>query len=204
MVNCSLKGSVMLYVTLHGFREGRGMGTEALVTNLEEQLSGLAHEPLFQDFLDVHKAYDSLDMEQCLELLRIYRLGKNLCRILKNYWKRQRIVTKAGNYLGTLFGTGRLVTQGDPILPMIFKIVVDVMERAVLDVVCIPQEAQRGMGWAAGEINLVLYADGGRKAGRNHEWVQDALTVTVDMFRRMGLEANLEKIKAMVCTPGFI
>ena len=44
----------------------------------------------------------------------------------------------------------------------------------------------------------------GRIAGRDHEWVQNALTVTVAMFRRMGLETNLEKTKLMVCTPGFI
>ena len=28
--------------------------------------------------------------------------------------------------------------------------------------------------------------------------------MTVTMFRQMGLEKNLEKAKAMVCTPGFI
>ena len=54
---------------------------------------------------------------------------------------------------------------------MIFNIVVDAVVRAVLEVVCIPQEAQHGMGWAAGEINLVLCADDGRIAGRYHGWV---------------------------------
>ena len=60
------------------------------------------------------------------------------------------------------------------------------------------------MGWAAGEIILFFYADDGRILGRDHEWVQDALTGTVAMFLRMRLEMNLRKTKAMVCTPGFI
>ena len=34
--------------------------------------------------------------------------------------------------------------------------------------------------------------------------MQDTLTVTVTMFRRMGLKTNLEKTKFMVFTPGFI
>ena len=34
------------------------------------------------------------------------------------------------------FVTGRVVTQGDPTYPMIFNIVVDVVVRAVLDLVC--------------------------------------------------------------------
>ena len=41
-------------------------------------------------------------------------------------------------------------------------------------------------------------------AGRDHEWVHDALTVMVAMFLRMGLGDNLEKTKAMVCMPRFI
>ena len=85
------------------------------------------------------------------------------------------------------FGTGRGVTQGDPNCPMIFNILVDVVVQAVLEVVCSPQEAKYGMGWAAGEMNLVLYVDDGRIKGRYHEWVQDVLIVTVDMLRRMGL-----------------
>ena len=60
------------------------------------------------------------------------------------------------------------------------------------------------MGWAAGERNLVVYAYDGSIAGRGHEWVQYLLTVTVAMFRRVVLDANLEKIKALVCTPSFI
>ena len=40
--------------------------------------------------------------------------------------------------------------------------------------------------------------------GRDHKWVQDALSVMVTMFCRMGLETNLMNTKAMVCTLGFI
>ena len=87
---------------------------------------------------------------------------------------------------------------------MIFNIVVYVVVYVVMEEVCIPQEAQHRMGWAAGERNIVFYMDYGRIAGWDHEWVQDTLMVTVAMFRQMGLEKNLKKTKAMVCTPGFI
>ena len=36
---------------------------------------------------------------------------------------------------------------------------------------------------------------------RDHEWVKDALTVTVAMFWRMGLETNMEKSKQWCVTP---
>ena len=40
--------------------------------------------------------------------------------------------------------------------------------------------------------------------GQEHGWVQDALAVTVAMLCRIGLEANLDKTKAIVCTPRSI
>ena len=73
------------------------------------------------------------------------------------------------------------------------NIVVDAVVWAVLDAVCGPQDPQHDLGWAAGERNLIFYAKYGRIAGRYHEWVQDALLVTVDMFHRVKIEANLEK-----------
>ena len=78
VVNCCLKRSVVLHDTLHGFREGRGAGTDTLEANLAQQLAGLAQNPLFQFFLDLYKAYDSMDRERCMEILRGYGLGTNL------------------------------------------------------------------------------------------------------------------------------
>ena len=58
--------------------------------------------------------------------------------------------------------------QGDPASPMIFNIVVDTVMRATLEVVCGPQEARHGMGWAAGKRNLILHVDDRRIGGRYH------------------------------------
>ena len=41
----------------------------------------------------------------------------------------------------------------------------------------------------------MFYADDERVVGRDHIWLQDALTVMVEMFKRVGLETNLEKTK---------
>ena len=100
--------------------------------------------------------------------------------------------------------TGRGVTQVDPTYPIIFDIVMVALARSVLDVVCSPQEAQYRLGWAAGKINLVFYADNGRIAGEDQKWVQDALLVTVTMLHRMKINTNLENTKYMVFMPGFI
>ena len=46
--------------------------------------------------------------------------------------------------------------------------------------------------------------NGGRIAGRDHEWEQDALTVPVAVFHSMGIYDNPDKTNTMLCTPGFI
>ena len=60
------------------------------------------------------------------------------------------------------------------------------------------------VGWSAGMRNLIFYVDDRSIGGRNHIWIQDALTVSLAMFRWMGLEKNLEKTKYLVCTHGYI
>ena len=139
---------VVLHDALYGFREGRGTAT--LEANLEQHLTGLEHEPLLQVFLDFLKAYNLLDRERRLKILRRYGMGMNLARLLENYWKRQRIFPKVGKCLGKSCGTYRGVTQVNPESLMIFKIVVDAVVRLVLGEVCSLQEAQHAMGWAAG------------------------------------------------------
>ena len=66
MVNCRLKRSLDLNDVLHGFKAWRGMGTASLELKLVQQLAGLSHETLFQVFLDVRKAYNSLNRGRCM------------------------------------------------------------------------------------------------------------------------------------------
>ena len=44
------------------------------------------------------------------------------------------------------------------------------------------------LGMGGGERNLIFYAANDRIAGQDNVWVQDAMSVTVAMFCRMGLE----------------
>ena len=193
-----------LHDTLHGFRAGRGMGTETLEANLAQQLTGIAHKPPFKVFFDVCKVYNYLDRGRCMEILWGYGMVPNMAHLLAHYWDRQQIVPMLGRLLGKEFFTERGVTQDNPTSPMIFNIVVDAVVRVVLAEVCRPQEVHHGMGWAAGEWNLVLYVDNVWIAGRDQIWVKDKLKVTVAMSRKVAIGTNLENTKSGVCTPVFI
>ena len=64
IMNIRLRYTITLHGALNGFRSGRGTGTATLEASLAQKLAGICHEPPFQVFLDVQKAYNSLDQEQ--------------------------------------------------------------------------------------------------------------------------------------------
>ena len=103
--------------------------------NLSQQLEGIAHEPLFKVLLDVQKAYDSLDRGWCMDILRGYGMVHNKACLNTHHWDNLILFPKAKRFLWTHFVTGRGITRGDPVSPMIFNIVVDTVVRATLEVV---------------------------------------------------------------------
>ena len=96
------------------------------------------------------------------------------------------------------------MTQGDPVSPTIFNILVNVVVWDTLMEVSGPQEANHALGWLVGGQDTVFYANDGLISGRNPIWVQGALTTLVWTFEGMGLYTNLGKTKYMICTPVFI
>ena len=129
-------------------------------------------------------------------------MGKNTARLIAHYWDNIIFVLEGKRFLGMPFCTGIGFMQGYPASPMIFNIMVEAVVRPTLEVVCGPQEVWYGMGWAEGERNLIFYADDRRIGGTDHIWIQDALMVSVLMFRRVVLETNLEK-KRLWCELPF-
>ena len=69
ILNFRLTASITFHDFLHGFRAGRGTGTATLEANLLQQLAASGEEVLYVIFLDLHKAYDTLDSSRCLERL---------------------------------------------------------------------------------------------------------------------------------------
>ena len=70
-------------------------------------------------FLDLYKAYDTLDRDRFLEILEGYGVVNQACQILQMYWGRMRKVARAGGYYGSAFQGFRGVTQGEPLSPTI-------------------------------------------------------------------------------------
>ena len=89
----------------------------------------MREEVLYVIFLDLTKVYDALDRSRCLDILEGCGVGPGARRLLQNYWRRLTMVVRAGGYYGEAFKGDRGVTQGDPLSPTIFNVVVDAVVR---------------------------------------------------------------------------
>ena len=69
ILNCRFTTCIDFHDVLHGFWVGCGTGTASLEAKLIHQLTSIREEVLYAIFLDLHKSYDSIDMDRCLEIL---------------------------------------------------------------------------------------------------------------------------------------
>ena len=79
--------------------------------------------------LDLSKASYALVRSRCLGILEGYGVGPGYRRLLQNYWRRLTMAARAGGYYGKAFKGARGLTQGDPLSPTIFNVVVDAVVR---------------------------------------------------------------------------
>jgi hypothetical protein len=80
---------------------------------------------LYQIFVDLTKAYDTLDRSCTLSLLEAYGIGPHIRSIIQAVWDLEMIVPKSGRYFGIPFPAWCRVRQGDIISPIIFNIIVE-------------------------------------------------------------------------------
>ena len=78
-------------------------------------------------------SHNALDRSRYLGILEGYGVGPGARRLLQNYWLRLNMAARAGGYYGAAFKGARGVTQGDPLSPTLFNVVVDVVVRHWLE-----------------------------------------------------------------------
>jgi hypothetical protein len=100
------------------------------------------------------------------------------------------------------FPAGRGVTQGDILSPTIFNIVCDAIIRAwKVGVTDGHIASSDGGGAIHEEIAAILYAHDGLLASNQPDILQGGTDHLVDLFERVGLNANTSKTKSITCEP---
>ncbi len=66
---------------LRGGLPKRGTGTVSIVAKLAQQLAWQDQCPLYEIYVDLKKAYDSIDRGRMMEILNAYEVRPNLLRL---------------------------------------------------------------------------------------------------------------------------
>ena len=189
IIHKRMMSSVEFHESIHGFRTNRGTSTAIINIKLRMQLAKREKNPLYMVFLDVKKAYDTIDRQRTINMLGKYGLGERTCKLIKNMWEEDIIIPKQQMFYGKSFNAERGVKQGDIMSPTIFNIIIDSIVRD-----CIQKMKDKGDE----TTNIQFYADDGIIAGDNYEQVQYILNIIKENFLSFGLEMNIEKTETMI------
>ena len=99
------------------------------------------------------------------------------------------------------FKVAQGVTQGDPILPTIFNMVVDAAVRYCISVMAERAEELGGNGQEGRHKKPLFYSDNGMVTSLDPQCIQGFFITLVGLFDRVGLKTNARKAVVMVCCP---
>jgi len=116
-----------------GFRRNKSTVDQIFTLKLIMEKSQEYNKPLFLCFIDIQKAYDSVDRNLLWKVCRCYSISDKLIRLLKLLHSKTKAQVRIGGKLSEAFEIETGVMQGGIISPMLFNIFFDYVIRKVID-----------------------------------------------------------------------
>ena len=63
---------------------------QSVEAKIRMQIASCRSTPLYQIYLDLSKAYDSIDRDRTLDIMTKYKVGPNICRYVAKVWDQQK------------------------------------------------------------------------------------------------------------------
>ena len=135
----------------------------------------------------------------CLGIMVEYRVGLRTIRILQIYWGLLTMVARAGRYFVIPFKGYHSITQGKPLFPTIFNVVVDAVIRYWLAVVEPTKDGTEVLGLYIQDLAVNFYGNDVLVTLTHTERIQSAFDVLTGLFDQVSLWENTWKTVSMAC-----
>ena len=190
-MNARIYSGVIFRPEIHGCIANKSTCTAAIEPKLEMQLGKGEGKVYHQIYLDLTKAYDTVNRERLLKILKAYGMGPNTIRLLNSVWEGSGIVPKCAGRYGQRIPTERGVRQGDITSPAFFNLILDAIIRVA--------RAENALNnpELAHLLRTTFYVDDGRLGLTNAVLLQDNLDRYARLFVIMGLKMNTTKTVSM-------
>ena len=86
LIGTRFRAILQMHKVLYGFRAGRGTRTAIMELKLDQELSRIYQDPLFLVFLELRKAYNTVDQDRLLITLEGYGAWPRMCGLLEKFW----------------------------------------------------------------------------------------------------------------------
>ena len=186
IINIRMGNTIKFCEEVHGFRRKRGCFTAIGETKLQMQIAACQSDTIYQVYLDLRKAYDSIARNRVVKLLEKYKVGPNIRKYIYEIWDKQTFVLRQAGFYSGKIDVSRGCTQGDVDSPIIFNIIVDAVLRT----------------WKSSEnyrqSSACFYADDGLLQHHDHVALQNDLDRMIELFGKFGLKPNASKTKFMI------
>ena len=179
-----------------GFRAGRGCSDQIFaLRNIVEQCIEW-NAPLFVNFVDFRKAFDSIHRDTLWAVIRHYGLPQKIVSLIKLFYERFECGVILREGVSDFFEVQTGVRQGCMLSPLLFLILIDYVMR-------IANERSRGgiqWGISSGRVEYLDdldYADDLAVLACTQAQIREKTEKVWQTARRVGLEINAPKTKVM-------
>ena len=147
-------------------------------------------------FIDYAKAFDCVDHNKLLKILKEMGIPDHLTSLLRNLYAGQEATVRTGHGTTDWFQIRKGVPQGCILSPCLFNLYAEyIMRNARLD------EAQAGIKISGKNINKLRYADDTTLMAESEDEFKSLLMKVKEESENVGLKLNIQKTKIMASGP---
>ena len=175
-----------------GFRPNRSCADQIATLRIILEQSLEWNTPLYINFVDYEKAFDSVDRETLWRLLRHYGVPNKIVNIIRNSYSEMNCKVIHEGQLSRSFEVKTGVRQGCLLSPFLFLLAVDWLMKKSTD------ERRNGIQWTMWtQLDDLDFADDLALLSHNRQQMQEKTTELASASLQVGLKIHTGKTKIL-------